>query len=382
MDQGGPTLRIAPEPRFTLVEADLRELSAAARAAEIERRATASARAPFDLRRGPLLRAELLREHDRRYRLLLTLHHIVADGWSMGVLVREVAASYQAIAGGREPDLPALAVQYADYAVWQRRVLADRVAAHELAYWRKRLDGAPAALALHTDRPRHASGDHATASVDRVLPPALLDQLRSLGRAESATLFMILIAAYAALLGELTGDDDIVIGSPVAGRGRRALEELIGFFVNSIALRTGLRGNPTFRELLARVRTSVLGALAHAELPFDRLVQELRPPRAPGRPPIFQVWFALQNAPMPPLALPGLTLEVVEAGTTRAQFDLVVVATETPDGLRVALLYDSDLFEPTTAARLLDRFAALLAEIARNADLHLADLPHVHGASK
>ena len=265
---------------------------------ELRRLAGKEARAAFDLEKGPLLRGQLLRLGPQEHMLLLTVHHIVSDGWSMGVLLKELAALYRAGVTGAPSPLPELPLQYADYAVWQRRQLQSDRLERQLAYWQQRLAGAPAVLELPTDRARSSgvsSGRAARATL--ALPKTLADDLKELSRREGATLFMTLLAAFKILLARYSGQDDIVVGTPIAGRSHTELEGLIGCFLNTLVLRTDLSGAPTFKELVARVRETALGAYANQELPFERLVEELQPARSLGHNPLFQVLFQAGNTP-------------------------------------------------------------------------------------
>jgi amino acid adenylation domain-containing protein len=373
----GPVQIIAPGAPPALPLADLSGLPLARREGEAHRLVAAEAARPFDLARGPLLRVGLLRlaPAGNEYLLLLTLHHAVADGWSLGVLVRELAAFYEAALAGRPAALPALPVQYADFALWQRRWLIGEELARQLAWWRERLAGAPALLELPTDRPRPAVQRQRGGAVPVVLPGELVLRLSALGRESQATLFMVLLAGFAALLGRLSGSVDLVVGSPVANRRRVEVEGLIGFFVNTLALRADLSGDPGFGALLARVREVTLGAYVHQDLPFERLVEELAPQRSLGHSPVFQVALALQNAPLPPLALPGLALEPLPAAAGTAKFDLTLTLEPDGSGLRGTLEYDRDLFDRTTAVRLAGAFARLLGGAAADPETRLGGLP-------
>ncbi|MCP5150487.1 MAG: amino acid adenylation domain-containing protein [Chromatiales bacterium] len=314
---------------------------------------------PFDLQLGPPMRAELVRVEADYHLLLLTLHHIAGDGWSLGVLFRELGALYAGFAGGVAPALPELAVQYADFALWQRRRMSGARLRREMDYWLERLDGLPV-LQLPTDRPRppmlSARGD----SVVRVMPSALEDALERLCRAEGATLFMTMLAGFAALLRRYSGQDELVVGSPIANRNHAEIEGLIGFFVNVMVLRIDAGGGPTFRELIGRVRECAVGAYDHQDVPFEALVDALEPERDPSRNPLFQVSFAVQNAPIEPLALPGLTLEPVPSDEHATRFDLEVQVWQTPDALTLITYYSPDLFERATVERMLAHFERLL----------------------
>ncbi|HZF10318.1 MAG TPA: amino acid adenylation domain-containing protein, partial [Thermoanaerobaculia bacterium] len=330
---------------------------------------------PFDLGRGPLLRATLLRLAEPRHLLLLTLHHIVADGWSMGILVRELGELYGAAAAGRPAVLPELPISYADFAVWQREWLAGGALAEPLAWWREHLAGAPAVLDLPLDRPRPPVPSFRGAHLPVRLPADLSRALAVYGRTRGATPFMVLSAAFAALLSRLSGAEDLVVGSPVANRERPEVSGLIGFFVNTLALRHDLSGDPAFAGFLDRVRTGTMAALAHQDVPFERLVEELAPERDLRHTPLFQVFFALQNAPVGPLALPGLALEPLLLSNGRAKFDLSLALAEAVDGLAGSFEYATDLFDAATVERLAARFERLLAGALERPETRLSELP-------
>jgi amino acid adenylation domain-containing protein len=335
---------------------------------ELRRLAGKEARAPFDLERGPLLRGQLLRLAPEEHVLLLTVHHIVSDGWSMGVLLKELAALYRAGVTGEPARLPELPLQYADYAVWQRRQLASDKPGRQLAYWKQRLAGAPAVLELPTDRPRSAASSGRAARATRALPKRLTDDLKELSRREGATLFMTLLAAFKILLARYSGQEDIVVGTPIAGRTHTELEGLIGCFLNTLVLRTDLSGEPTFKELVARVRETALGAYANQELPFERLVEELQPARSLGHNPLFQVLFQAGNTPGGGLKLHGLGVGRVKSGGIGAKFDLSFRIRERPTGLSCICAGNADLFGPDTLAHLLDQFCGLLDQVVASPD--------------
>ncbi|HYO54438.1 non-ribosomal peptide synthetase, partial [Archangium sp.] len=344
------------------------------------RRAREEAQRPFELSRGPLLRAKVLRLEREEHVLVLVMHHIVTDGWSNNVLLRELSELYAAFEAGGVPVLPELALQYADYAVWQRQWLQGEVLEGQLSYWKKTLAGAPQALELPTDRARPQVQTFHGAQLQVQLPLALSQEVRALSQREGATLFMTLLAALQALLARYSGQRDIVVGTPIAGRNRREVEGLIGFFVNTLALRTPLEGNPSFRELLGRVRQVALGAYAHQDIPFEKLVEELKPQRSLSHPPLFQVMFAFQNVPQ--LAgsgaegsRPSLEMRPLEVEGQTAKFDLTLSLAETPEGLVGSLQYNTDLFESATAARMLGHFQVLLEAATSNPELPLASLP-------
>ncbi|HEU4880686.1 MAG TPA: condensation domain-containing protein, partial [Longimicrobium sp.] len=371
---GQPVQVIVPFGGFTLPVEDLSRLIEADREAAVRRRAGEEALQPFDLAAGPLFRASLLRLGAGDHVLLLSMHHIVSDGWSLGVLRRELAALYAAYREGGESPLSELPVQYADYAVWQREQLEGEVLDRQLSYWRERLAGAPELLELPTDHPRPAVQTYRGVSVPVELSPELVERLQALGRREGATLYMTLLGAFQVLLGRYGAGEDVVVGSPIAGRTRREVEELIGFFVNTLVLRTDLSGDPSFREVLGRVREATLGAYAHQDVPFEKLVAELQPERSLSHSPLFQVMFALQNAEGGGRALPGLEVSGVGAGMESARFDLSLTLVASPEGLRGALNYSTDLFERGTIDRMLGHLARVLEQVAADADVRLSRL--------
>jgi amino acid adenylation domain-containing protein len=321
------------------------------------------ARRPFDLSRSPLLRATLLRLSDTEHVLLLTTHHIVSDGWSMGVLTRELASLYDAFSKDQPSPLPELRIQYADFANWQLQRLDGEAMAAEIDYWNKHLGGNLPVLDLPTDRPRARVRSFSGAVETLLINRSISDAIKTLTRREGATLFMTLLAAFAVLLSRLSGQDDILVGTPVANRNEIELEGLIGFFVNTLVLRTDLSGNPTFRELLAEVRERALGAYMHQELPFEELVKELQPERDLSRAPLFQVMFVYQDVPRTDLKLPGLKLRPLSSENSTAKFDLTLMINDSPEGLQASLEYNRDLFQSTTITRLLDQFETLLGSI-------------------
>ncbi|HST58045.1 MAG TPA: amino acid adenylation domain-containing protein, partial [Longimicrobium sp.] len=379
---GAPLQRIAPFAGWALAVEDLSSLDEDARAAEVRRRAMEDARRPFDLAAGPVFRASLLRLADDAHVLLLCMHHVVSDGWSMGVLFGELAALYGAFAEGSASPLAPLPVQYADFAVWQRERLRGEVLDAQLAYWKAHLDGAPALLELPTDHPRPAVQSYRGAHVDIALPGTLRERLEALGRREGATLYMVLLGAFQVLLSKYAGMSDVVVGSPIAGRTRTETEGLIGFFINTLVLRTDLGGDPRFREVLRRVRTSTLGAYEHQEVPFERLVAEIAPERSMSHAPLFQVLFTLQNTNGSAPALPGLAVAEMEPELDTTKFDLSLGLQATADGLVGALEYSTDLWEPATIHRMLGHLRRVLEQVADDADLPLSELDLLDGAER
>jgi amino acid adenylation domain-containing protein/FkbM family methyltransferase len=353
---------------------DLSQMDEPARETAASQLAKEEAERPFDLEAGPLVRAGLLKLDEHEHVCLLTMHHIVSDGWSVSVFINEVAALYESFVKGEESPLPELPVQYADYAVWQRERLQGEVLDNQLAYWKEQLDGAAAALELPTDRPRPPTQTYSGARQSFQLNPELSRRLRELSRREGATLFMTLLAAFQVLLSRYSNQEDVSVGTPIAGRERRETEALIGFFINTLVMRTRVRGAESFGELLKRVRESCLGAYAHQEVPFEKLVEELDVERDMSRSPLFQVWFVLQNIPMPSLGLPGLTLTASEVDNTTSKFDLLLAMTDTEEGLLGTLEYNTDLFDASTIGRLLGHFENLFEAIASDASLPVSQL--------
>ncbi|HEY4565296.1 MAG TPA: amino acid adenylation domain-containing protein, partial [Thermoanaerobaculia bacterium] len=328
---------------------------------------------PFDLRAGPLFRATLLKSGEEDHAVLLTLHHIITDGWSMGVLVQEIAELYRAFVTGSAPSLPELAIQYADFAVWQREWMSGEVLASQLAYWRGQLAGLPPLLALPVDHPRPAVQTYRGGRHWKPLPFSPTQGLRALCRAEGVTLFMGLLAAFQRLLSLHSRQEDLAVGSPVAGRSRLETEPLIGFFVNNLVLRGDLGGNPHFRGLLAKVREVTLAAYAHQDLPFEKLVEELGGERDLSHAPIFQVALVLQNTPRQTLELPGVTLSRVSAEGVTSKFDLTLDVLEMEDGLGLSWAFNRDLFDLSTIARMAGHFEALLAGFLADPDQGIED---------
>jgi amino acid adenylation domain-containing protein len=327
----------------------------------------------FDLSRWPLLRIRLLKVGPEDFGTLFTVHHIISAGWSMGVVVREIATLYAAFVEGNPSPLPELPLQYADFAAWQQEWLSGSVLEDQLEYWGKQLSGAPTVLDLPTDKPRAAMQKfRGTSEVFRA-PRALTEQLLELSRQERATLFMTLLAAFNVLLYRYTGQNDILLGTPIANRNRSEIEGLIGFFVNTLVLRARMEKDESFLSLLRQIRATTLDAYAHQDLPFEKLVQELHPERDMSRSPLFQVMLILQNAPRQAFKLPGLTLSGFETQTRTAKFDLMLTLAEGADGLVGELEYDTDLFDATTIKRMLGHFRTLLESIVAHPDQRLTD---------
>ena len=330
---------------------------------------------PFDLAQTPLWRVRLMRLQPDEHWLVLMFHHIISDGWSVGIFLSELRAAYQAVIEAREVALPALPIQYADYAEWQREQLTGTVLEEALRHWKQHLADAPALLEMPTDKPRPAVQRYRGAQVALQLPAALTAQVKAFSQQHGATLFMTLLAVWQTLLARYSGQDQIVVGTPVAGRPRVETESLIGFFVNTLALRGDLAGDPTFLDLLHRTREASLQAFTYQSLPFEKLVEELHPQRSLSYSPIFQVMFALQNAPMAVEQAAPLPLTPVPLPSTSAKFDLSLDVYETAGGLDTRLEYDTDLFEAATAERLLQHFQTLLAAAVAQPSQRLSALP-------
>ncbi|HEX7238904.1 MAG TPA: amino acid adenylation domain-containing protein, partial [Longimicrobiaceae bacterium] len=371
---GEPEQVVVDGMRVPLETEDLSALPPEEAEAAAERRVREEPARPFDLARGPLLRATLLRLAPERHLLLLAMHHVVSDGWSRGIIVREVSEAYAAFAGGAEPRLPEPPVRYADYAAWQRERLRGELLERQLGYWTAKLAGAPPSLELPTDRPRPPVQSFAGGTHRFRVPAAVADALRALAREEEATLFMVLLAAWKTLLARYAGETDLVVGTPVANRGRAETEGLVGFLANTLALRTDLGGDPAFREALRRVRGTALGAYEHEELPFGVLVAELHPERDLSRPPLCQVMFLLDSAPPAPLELPGVRLVPVEADTGISAFDLTLRLAERDGALDGALEYASALWDAPTVAGMAAAFRALLEDVAASPDRRVSEL--------
>ncbi len=374
VELGAPVQRSAPPASLSLAVEDLSGLDGAEREAEAQRRVREEAHRPFDLALGPLLRAGLLKLADDEHILLLMMHHIVFDRWSIGVLIREVAALYKAYAQGRPSPLEALPVQYADYAVWQRGWLQGEEFEKQLEYWRTQLAGAPLLLELPTDRPRPAVQRSRGATLRLSITPELTEALRELSRREGVTLFMTLLATFEVLLHYYSRQDDIVIGSNIANRNQVETEGLIGFFVNQLALRTDLAGDPTFRELLGRVREVTLGAYAHQDLPFEEVVAALRSERDASQAPLFQVKLELGEDAPREFKIGDLTLIPLEIEGPPARYDLHLFLLETEQGMVGTLAYDSDLFEPDTVAVMIEHYESLLGHVVAAPDEKLGAL--------
>jgi amino acid adenylation domain-containing protein len=369
-----PRQVVLPPAPVPLPLDDLSSLPEDARRAALQERIAREATLPFALDAGPLFRATLVRLGAEEHVLVVCMHHIVSDGWSLGVLVRDIAALYDAYLQGRPSPLPELPVQYADVAVWQRENLEGEVLDEQVAYWREQLAGAPTVLELPTDRPRPAVQTFDGASHRVELPASVVEPLRTLGRREDVTLFMTLLAALQVLLSRWSGQRDLVVGSPIAGRTHSELEDLIGFFVNTLVLRARMDDDPTFAELLGRVRETTLDAYGNQDVPFERLVEELNPPRDMSRAPLFQVMFTLQNQGSRAAQGGTLAIEVDPGDAGMSKFDLTVSAFESAGGVGCHFIYNTSLFDAGTIERMAEGFGTVLKQVAAHPELRVSEL--------
>jgi amino acid adenylation domain-containing protein len=374
---GQPLQVIHAAAPVSLSLADLSGLDEAGREAQAQSLAAAEARLPFDLARGPLLRLLLLRLGSEEHVLLLTMHHIISDAWSIGVLMTEMTTLYETYRGGRPSTLPELKIQYPDYAAWQREYLEGDLLEKQVGYWKRQLAGAPQLLNLPTDRPRPAVQGYRGGQEISMLPPETAEALHDLGRGEDATLFMVLLAAFQTLLSWYSRQDDIVVASPVAGRGRAEVEGLIGFFINTLVLRTDLSGDPSFRQLLRRVREVCLGAYAHQDVPFEALVEAVAPERSLSHTPLSQVVIGLLNVPPPPFKKQSLTVEEFPRPIEVTHSDLELSVMNSERGLLATLTYNLGLFEAVTVRRMLKLLKSLLAHVAAHPEATTSELSAV-----
>ncbi|MBA2283897.1 MAG: amino acid adenylation domain-containing protein, partial [Ktedonobacteraceae bacterium] len=379
---GKPHQLIISSLNVPLPVVDLQGLAESEREAIARQLARAEARQPFDLCNGPLIRVTLLRLAEREHVLLLDMHHIICDGWSMGVFFTELAALYEAYRMEQPSPLPPLPVQYTDYALWQREWLEDQVQYQQMRYWRQQLEHAPTLLELPADFSRPALQSFQGAAEMFTLSPELTKKIHLLGQQTGTTVFMVLLATFDVLLYRYTGQTDLIVGTPIANRRRPEIEGLIGFFVNTLAMRVNLDGNPTFLALLERVKEVALGAYAHQDLPFERLVEELQPERHLSHTPLVQVLFAVQNARMEPQQIPGLTLHIEAFDEGTAPFDLSLFFTERGAAFEVALVYSTDLFAPSSMQRLVQHLCVLLEAVIASPQQRISDLPILSEAER
>ncbi len=336
----------------------------------------------FDLSRGPLIRASLFKLDRREYMLVFCLHHIISDGWSNHILIGELTELYEAFSEGREPELPELPVQYADFAAWQRERLNHEQLRKQLHYWEEKLKGAPPVLHLPTDTTRPPVQSFRGEYLEFDLEGYTAEALRQLSREENATLFMTLLSGFAVLLSRYSGQKDLVIGTPIANRNLYQVEKLIGFFVNTLAIRADLTGDPAFRQLVGRIRETALDAFSHQDIPFERIVEELRPERDLSRTPVFQVMYGHQNMPFLQMELTGLKIESIKMLSSTAKFDLIITTYSDPRGIHGYVNYNSDLFSGTTVKRMISHLKNILVNAADNPDLNISRIPMMTGEEK
>jgi len=385
---GAPLQVVQPFAGFTLPVDDLSALGEAERRAEVARRAEAEAARPFDLAAGPLFRGRLLRLDARDHVLVMCMHHIVSDGWSMDVLRREVPALYAAFHAGHPSPLPELAVRYTDYTMWQREQAQGGILERQLAYWKRQLAGAPELLELPADHPRPPATSYRGSLVPVSFPAGLLEGLHAVARSEGATLFMVVLAAFQVLLAKYAGSTDVVVGTPIAGRTHRELEGLVGFFVNTLVLRTDLSGDPDFREVLRRVRETTLAAYENQDLPFEKLVAELQPERSLSHSPLFQVMLLMENADAAaasPTEADGDgdgDADWGESAHATAKFDLTLQLSASANGLWGTLEYSTDLFERSTMERMARHLSRVLGQLAADPGVRLSALELLDAAER
>ena len=370
-----PTPTIDAPSRVPMETIDLRQFPAAQREAEARRLLEVEAKIPFDLSRDLMVRAALVRLDEQDWIFLVLMHHIASDDWSWRVFCSEVAVAYAAIISNRSVELPEPAIQYGDFSAWQKEWLRGNVLEKQLSYWRKQLEDVPPVLELPPDRPRPVSQTFRGACEWMKFSPALSEKINALSQAGGFTPYMILLAAFQTLLHRYTGQEDIVVGSPVAGRSRASLEKVIGLFVNMLVVRTKLDGNPAFYELLHRTQATVLEALAHQDLPFEKLVEELQPERSASHSPLVQVMFALQDELSDNLKLSGMAISQFPLDPGTAKFDLTFTMVKSGAEFNCCAEYNSDLFEAATVRRMLGHYQKLLEGIAANPDQFISDIP-------
>lgn len=373
-EDGQPIQKIATALNVSLPLVDLSEFSEQERLKKVQELANQEAKQVFSLNHGPLLRIKLLRLTENEHVLLITMHHIISDAWSTGVLIEELGALYEAFTEGRLSPLPELHIQYADFAAWQRQWLQGEVLETQLSYWKHQLAGIPPMLELPTDRPRPKIQSFRGATQFFKLSPNLSEALKVMSQRSGTTLFMSLLAAFKTLLYRYTATEDICIGTSIANRNLSETEQLIGFFVNTLVLRTNISGNPSFQELLNRVREMTLSAYAHQDLPFEQLVETLQPERSLSHQPLFQVAFTLQNTPTESLKLPGLTIKPLEMKNTTSKFDLTLEMEENQQGLICSFEYNVDLFDDATITRMFSHFQTILESIVKDPLQRIRDL--------
>jgi hypothetical protein len=373
-DHGEPAIVVRPQLESGLSIVDLSHLAPSEKPVGIKEAVNAEARRPFKLGKDLMLRGSLLHLSDTEHVLVLTMHHVASDGWSVGVLLKDLSQAYLAFTGGTAHDLPRLQAQYADFARWQRDLLQGAARERCLSFWRQQLDGiAGLSECLPLDHARPAQQTFVGATVRTTLPASSLYDFAEIGQLRRATPFMVMLAALQTLLHTYSVNEEVVVGVPVANRARPEFEHLIGCFINMVVVRGNLSGNPTFLELLNRIRETALAAFLHPEMPFSEVVRHLRPKRSANRTPWFQIQLILQNYPMPKIHWPGLTLRRFEVDTASSKFDLSVLI-EIKKELEIAFEYNTDLFDLSTMQRLLGEYTNILRRAVKNPDARLRDL--------
>ena len=373
-DHGEPSVVVRPQRETGLSFLDLSHVPPSENPAAIQQAANAEARRPFQLAKDSMLRATLLRLTETEHVLVLTMHHIAADGWSVGVLLKELSQAYLASTGGTAHSLPPMQAQYADFARWQRELLHGPATQRCLSFWKQQLEGmAGNSELLPLDHARPAQQTFVGATLRTTLPASSLSDFAGIGQLRRATPFMVMLAALQTLLHTYSASDEVVVGVPVANRARPEFEPLIGCFINMVVVRGDLSGNPTFLELLSRIRETALAAFLHPEVPFSEVVRHLRPKRSANRTPWFQIQLVLQNYPMPEIHWPGLTLRRFEVDTATSKFDLSVLI-EMKEELEIGFEYNTDLFDPSTMQRMLGEYVNLLRHVIKHPDTRLRDL--------
>jgi hypothetical protein len=375
---GGEPAQVAGPPDrvdFSLI--DLSHLPSHGKAAALPQAAQEEVERPFDLARDAMLRVRVFRGDVQDHILVLTMHHIASDGWSVGVLVNELSESYLAFSTGREPNLPPLRIQYADWAKWQRELLQGPMLENLLSFWKQQLAGIPEfSDVLPLNRPRSAKQSFDGGLVRTVLPDSFTAAMAQVGQMRRATVFMVMLAAFQALLHRYSGREEIAIGAPVANRARPELMALIGCFINMVVVRGIISGNPTFLEFLARLRETALAAFFHPELPFSELVRHLRPKRSPNHTPYFQVQLVFQNYPMPPIQWPGMTVKRLDMDSAASKFDIsVFIEQKENEGLEIAFEYNASLFDHAAMEQMLGEYRLVLESVVKNPETRLRDLP-------
>src|ERR1051325_8846022 len=361
---GQPAQVIAPDLVIALEAEEVEGESQSERESEAEAEAEREGRRGFDLSRLPLLRVRLMRVGEGEHVLVMVTHHIVSDGWSMGVMVREIGALYEAYSKGEESPLEELAIQYADYAAWQREWLKGEELDRQMRYWKGQMEGAPAAMELPTDRVRPAAQTYRGAQATFAINKEVSERLRQVSRREGVTMFMLLLSGYKVLLMRQSGQEDVVVGTPIANRRRKEVEGLIGYLANTLVLRSKVRGEDGFRELLSEVKEVTLGGDEHQDVPFEKLVEELQPDRSLSYNPLFQVMFAFQNNPVSLIRMPGLSVEISNITTGTSKVDLTLDLSDEPGGIKGHIEYATDLYDEATIERMKQHYLNVVQSVA------------------